>query len=164
VFLILCAARRAGWYHAARIGREGAVFYLGASGAPEHIRQDHRCCHEVLRRRELRRGRKDSSPSAPTSVVLELRLDSGFAADACHLCRRLLGSDGAATATGAGPAHLRAATVCSPGIGTFNGPYFQQLHTIIVCLWLYYILIVQGDRRLFRQPGLDSRSRRRSLR
>jgi hypothetical protein len=38
------------------------------------------------------------------------------------------------------------------------------MHAIIVRLWLYYILIVQGDRRLFRQPGLDSRSRRRSMR
>jgi hypothetical protein len=38
------------------------------------------------------------------------------------------------------------------------------MHAIIVCFWLYYILIVQGDRRLFRQPGLDTRSRRRSIR
>jgi hypothetical protein len=33
------------------------------------------------------------------SVVLELPLDSGFAADACHPCRRLLGSDDTAAAT-----------------------------------------------------------------
>jgi hypothetical protein len=32
------------------------VLYLGASAALEHVRQDHRCCHEVLRRRELHRG------------------------------------------------------------------------------------------------------------
>jgi hypothetical protein len=50
------------------------------------------------------------SPSAPPSVVLELHLDSDVTADACHPCRRLLGSDG----TAAGPAHLRATTVCSP--------------------------------------------------
>jgi hypothetical protein len=44
-----------------------------------------------------------------------------------------------------------------PGAGTFSRLYFQLMHTIIVCLWLYYILIVQGDRRSFRQPVLDSR-------
>jgi hypothetical protein len=92
----------------------GAVLHLGASGVPEHVRQDHRCCCEVLRRRELRRNRRDSSPFAPPSVVLELRLASGFATDACHLCRRLLGSEGTTAPTGAGPAHLRAAAVCSP--------------------------------------------------
>jgi hypothetical protein len=91
----------------------GGVLLLGASGAPEHVREDPRCGHEVLRRRELRHGRKDSSPSASPSVVLELGLDSGFAADACHLCRRVLGSEGTAAPTGAGPAHLRAAAVCS---------------------------------------------------
>jgi hypothetical protein len=79
------------------------MLYLGASAAPEHVRQDHHYCHEVLRRRELRRGRRDSSPSAPPSVVLELCLDSGFTADASHPCRRLLGSDGTVVATGAGP-------------------------------------------------------------
>jgi hypothetical protein len=89
------------------------MLYLGGSTAPEHVRQDHRYCHEVLRRRELRRGHRDSSPSAPPSVVLELRLDSGFVADTSYPCRRLLGSDGTAAAIGAGPAHLRAATVCS---------------------------------------------------
>jgi hypothetical protein len=47
-----------------------------------------------------------------------------------------------------------------PGAGTFSRPYFQVMHTIIVGLCLYYILIVQGDRCLFRQPGLDSSSRR----
>jgi hypothetical protein len=51
------------------------MLYLGASAAPEHVRQDHRCFHEVHRRRVLRQGRRDSSPSAPPSVVLELRLD-----------------------------------------------------------------------------------------
>jgi hypothetical protein len=54
------------------------------------------------------------------SVVLELRLDSGFAADAYHICRRLLGSEGTVGPTGAGPAHLRAAAVCSP-----RHKYFQ---------------------------------------
>jgi hypothetical protein len=90
------------------------VLYLGASRAPEHIQQDHRCCHEVLRRHELRRGRRDSSPSTPPSVILELRLDSGFAADTCHLCLRLLSSEGTAAATGARPAHLRVAAVWAP--------------------------------------------------
>jgi hypothetical protein len=98
----------------ARIGREGAVLYLGASAAPEHVRQDRRCCHEVLRHRELCRDRRDSSPFTPPSVVPELHLDSGFAADAYHPCRRLLGSDGTTAATSAGPAHLRAAAVCPP--------------------------------------------------
>jgi hypothetical protein len=97
----------------------------GASGASEQVQEHHRCCHEVLRRRELCRGRRDSSPSAPPSVVLELRLDSGFAADAYHLCRRLLGSEGTTTPTGTGPAHLRTTTVCSPGAGTFIRPYFS---------------------------------------
>ena len=101
------------------------MFYLGASAAPTHVRQDPRCCHEVLRRRELRRGRRDSSPSAPPSVVLELRLDSGFAADAFHPCRRLLGSDGTAAATGAGPAHLRAAAVCFPRRRYFQWTLFS---------------------------------------
>jgi hypothetical protein len=113
VFLILCAAQRAGWGRVARIDRDRAVLLLGATGAPEHVREDPRCGHEILHRRELRRGRRDSSPSAPPSVVLELRLDSGFAADACHLCRRVLGSEGTAAPTGAGPTCLRAATVCS---------------------------------------------------
>jgi hypothetical protein len=34
--------------------------------------------------------------------------------DACHLCRRLLGSKGTTAPTCAGPTHLRAAAVCSP--------------------------------------------------
>jgi hypothetical protein len=53
----------------------------GASGPPGHVREDPCCGHEVLCSRELRRGRRDSSPSAPPSVVVELRLDCGFAAD-----------------------------------------------------------------------------------
>jgi hypothetical protein len=114
------------------------VLYLGASGAPEHTRHDHHCCHEALCRRELCWGRRDSSPFAPPSVILELRLDSGFAANVCHPCRRLLGSDDTAAATGAGPAHLRAAAVCSPGVGTFSGPYFQLMHTICVFVILQY--------------------------
>jgi hypothetical protein len=89
------------------------MLLLGASGAPEHVREDPHCGHEVLRRRELRRGRRDSSPSAPPSVVLELRLHSVFAADACYLCRRVLGSDDTTSPIGTGPAGLRAAAVCS---------------------------------------------------
>jgi hypothetical protein len=46
-----------------------------------------------------------------------------------------------------------------PVAGTFSGPYFQLMHAIIVCLWLYYILIAQGNRLSFRQPGLDNRRR-----
>jgi hypothetical protein len=42
----------------------------------------------------------------------------------CHLCRWLLGSEGTAAPTSAGPSHLSAAAVCSPGAGTFNKPYF----------------------------------------
>jgi hypothetical protein len=38
-----------------------------------------------------------------------------------------------AAPTGAGPAHLRAAAVCSQGVGTFSRPYFQLIHVIIVC-------------------------------
>jgi hypothetical protein len=153
----LWAARRACWDHAARSVREGVVLYLGASEAPEHVRQDHRCCHEVLRHRELRRGCRDFSPFASPSVVLELRLNSGFATDAFHPCRRLLGSDGTAAATGAGPAHLCAAVVYS-----LERMYFQWIlfstnaHNYCVFV-VYYILIVQGDRRSFRQPSLDSR-------
>jgi hypothetical protein len=89
------------------------VLLLGALGAPEHVQEDPRYGHEVLRRRELRRGRRDSSPSVPPSVVLELHLHSIFATDACYLCRRVLGSEGTAAPTGAGPAGLRAAAVCS---------------------------------------------------
>jgi hypothetical protein len=113
VFLILCTARRAGCGRAARIGHDRAALLLGASGVPEHVREDPRCGHEVLRRRELRRGRRDSSPSAPPSVVLELRLHNVFVADACYLCGRVLGLEGTPAPTGAGPAGLRAAAICS---------------------------------------------------
>jgi hypothetical protein len=98
---------------AARIDRDRAVLELGASGPPGHVREDPCCGHEVLRSRELRWGCRDSSPSAPPSVVVELRLDSGFAADAYYLCRRVLGSEGTVAPTGAGPARLRATAVCS---------------------------------------------------
>jgi hypothetical protein len=81
-----------------------------------------------------KRGHRDSSPSTEPNVVLKLRLDSVFVADTCHLCRQLLGSEGTAAPTGAGPAHLRAAAVCSRGAGTFSRPYFQLMHIIIVCL------------------------------
>jgi hypothetical protein len=36
-----------------------------------------------------------------------------------------------------------------PGADTFSGPYFKLMHMIIVCLWLYYILIIRCDRRSF---------------
>jgi hypothetical protein len=72
------------------------VLLLGASGAPWHVREDPRSGHEVLRRRELRQGPRDSSssPYVTPNVVLELRLDSVFTADACYLCPRVLGSVG----------------------------------------------------------------------
>jgi hypothetical protein len=82
VFLIFCAARRADWGRAARIDRDRAVLDLGALGPPGHVREDPFCDQEVLCSRELRMGRRDSSPSAPPNVVVELHLDSGFAADA----------------------------------------------------------------------------------
>jgi hypothetical protein len=109
VFLILCPAR---WSCGSYRPRSGSAA-PGSSGAPGHVREDPRCSHEVLRSRELCRRRRDSSPSAPPSIVLELRLDSVFAADACYLCRRVLGSEGTTTPTGAGPARLCAAAVCS---------------------------------------------------
>jgi hypothetical protein len=37
-----------------------------------------------------------------------------------------------------------------PDAVTFSGPYFQLIRVIIVCLRLYYILIIHGDRRSFR--------------
>jgi hypothetical protein len=127
------------------------VVYLGASGPPEHVRQDHRCCHEVLRRRELRRGRRDSSPSAPPSIVLELRLDSGFAANACHPCRWLLGSDGTAPATGAGPAHLRATAVCLP-----QSRYFQwTLFSTNARNYCVFVIILYSN-RIGRPPPLPT--------
>jgi hypothetical protein len=123
----------------ARSVREGAVLYLGASVAPEHVRHDHQCCHEVLHCRELHRGRRDSSPSAPPSVVLELRLDSGFAADAFHPCRRLLGYDGTASTPGAGPAHLRAIAVCPPGRRYFQWTLFStNAHNYCVFVVILY--------------------------
>jgi hypothetical protein len=70
------------WLASAAIGQ---CCSWGASGALGHVREDPRCGHEVLRSRELRRGHRDSSPFAPPSIVLELCLDSGFAADACYL-------------------------------------------------------------------------------
>jgi hypothetical protein len=91
----------------------GAIGQCFSWGPQEHVREDPRCGHEVRRCRELCRGRRDSSPSAPPSVILELRLDSVFAADACYLCRRVLSSEGTAAPTGAGPGGLRAADVCS---------------------------------------------------
>jgi hypothetical protein len=134
------------------------VLYLGASVAPEHVRQDRRCRHEVLHRCELRRGHRDSSPFAPPSVVLELRLNSNFAVDAFHIYR--LDSDGTATATGARPAHIRVAAVCFPRHRYFQWNLFST-NTQNYCVFvLYYILIVQGDRRSFRQPSLDSQRRR----
>jgi hypothetical protein len=97
----------------------------------------------------------------PPSAVLELRLDSGFAADAFHPCRRLLGFDGTTAATGAGLAHLRAATVCFPRRRYFQWTLFST-NTLNCCVFLlYYILIVQGAHRYFRQSCLDSRRRRR---
>jgi hypothetical protein len=121
--------------------RPGAVLYLGASAAPEHVQQDHQCCHEVLRRRELRRGHRDSSPFAPPNVVLELRLGSGFAADSFHPCRRLLGPDGTAAATGARPAQLRAAAVCFPRPMYFQWTLFSSNARNCCVFLLYYILI-----------------------
>jgi hypothetical protein len=67
------------------------MLHLGASGAPEHVRQDHRCCHEVLRRRELRgvveipllpRHPASSSSSASTaaSQLTPATFASGFSA------------------------------------------------------------------------------------
>jgi shikimate kinase len=51
----------------------------------------------------LPRHRALSSSSASTAA----------SADACHLCRRVLGSEGTTAAKGAGLARLRATTVCS---------------------------------------------------
>jgi hypothetical protein len=117
------------------------VLLLGGSGALEHVREDHRCCHEVLRRRELRRGRRDSSPSAPPSVVLKLRLNSRFAADACHPCRWLLGSDGTAAATSAGPAHLHAAAVCSSRRMNFQWTLFSTN----TCNYCVFVIILYSN-------------------
>jgi hypothetical protein len=114
----------------------------GASGAPGHVREDPRCSHEVLRGRELRRGGRDSSPSAPPSVVLELRLDSGFAADACYLCRRVHGSEGTSASTGAGPARIRAATVCST-----RRRYFQwTIFSTNGCNYCGFVIILYSNR------------------
>jgi hypothetical protein len=131
---------------------------MGASAAPEHVRQDRRCCHEVICRRELRRGR--SSPSMPPNVVLELHLDSGFAVDAFHPCRQLVGSDGIAATIGAGPVHLHATAVCFPRRRYFHWTLFSTNAQNCCVFVLYYILIIQGSCRSFRQPGLDSRRRR----
>jgi hypothetical protein len=82
--------------------------------------QEHRGTYEriltatMTRSRELRQGGRDSSPSAPPSVVLELRLDSGFAADEVGASQwtqpppiltqpSQLVADGATTGSGATP-------------------------------------------------------------
>jgi hypothetical protein len=110
------------------------VLLLGASGAPEHVREDHRCCHEVLRRRELRQGCRDSSPSAPPIVVLELRLDSGFAVDAFHLSGVFSAPRAQQHPQAQGPHTYVQRPFAPPGAGTFSRPYFQLMHAIIVCL------------------------------
>jgi hypothetical protein len=83
--------------------------------------QEHRGTYErilaatMTRSRELRQGGRDSSPSAQPSVVLELRLDSGFAADEVGASQWMqprpiltqpsqLVADGATTGSGATPA------------------------------------------------------------
>jgi hypothetical protein len=71
----------------------------------------------------------------------------------------LAGGFSAPTAQQQGPHTYVQRPFVPPGAGTFSRLYFQLMHAIVVCLWLYYILIVQGDRRSFRQPGLDSRRR-----
>jgi hypothetical protein len=83
----------------------------------------------------------------------------------------LVGGFSAPTTQQQGPHTYVQRSFVPPDAGTFSGPYFQLMHAIILCLWLYYILIVQGNRRSFRQLGLDSRRRqhlqcrrRRSLR
>jgi hypothetical protein len=56
-------------------------------------------------------------------------------------------------------AQLRAVTVCFPRRRYFQWTFSINARNCCVFL-LYYILIVQGDRCSFRQPGLDSRRRR----
>jgi hypothetical protein len=111
----------------------------GGSAASEHVRQKHRCCLEVLCRRELRWDHRDSSPFARRSVILQLRLDSGFATYASHPCRRLLSSDGTTTAIGAGPAHLHAAAVCPPRHRYFQWTLFStNAHSYCVFVVIIY--------------------------
>jgi hypothetical protein len=75
----------------------GAIGQCHAWGPQEHRSTYERMLAAAMRYSavvKLRRGRRDSSPSAPPSVVLELRLHSVFAADACYLCRGVLGYKG----------------------------------------------------------------------
>jgi hypothetical protein len=71
----------------------------------------------------------------------------------------LVGSFLAPTAQQEGPHTYVQRPFVPSSVGTFSGPYFQLMHAILVCLWLYYIIIVQGDRHSFRQRGLDSQRR-----
>jgi hypothetical protein len=64
---------------------------------------------------------------------------TGFATDTFHPCRQLLVSDGVAAATGAGPAHLRAASVCSPRRRYFQLTLFStNAHNYCVFVVILY--------------------------
>jgi hypothetical protein len=99
-----------------------------------HVREDPRCSHEVLRRRELRRGRRDSSPSAhPVSSSISASTTSsqqtpatfagGFSAPRVQQHPQAQGP----------PAYVQR-PFAPPSTGTFSRPYFQLMDTIILGL------------------------------
>jgi hypothetical protein len=133
------------WLRAARIGRDRAVPRLGASGAPQHVREDPRCGHEVFRRRELRRGRRDSSPSAPPSVVLELRLTVSSQQKPATFAGGFSATRVQHHPEAHGPLAYVLWPFAPPGAGTFSRPYFQLMDAI--CFGFVIILYSNRTRR-----------------
>jgi hypothetical protein len=80
-----------------------------------------------------------SSASTVTSQLTPATLDGGFSAPTAQQQPQAQG-----------PHTYVQWLFVPPDTATFSGPYFQLIHVIIVCLRLYYILIVHGDRRSFR--------------
>jgi hypothetical protein len=109
------------------------VLLLGATGAPEHVREDNRCGHEVsavvnytgaveipLLPRHL--ASSSSSTSTAASRPTPATFVGGFSAS------RALHHPQAQ-----GPHTYVQWPFAPPDTGTFNRAYFQLMHTIIVC-------------------------------
>jgi hypothetical protein len=110
------------------------MLYLGASGAPEHVRQDHRSAMRysavvnyagaveipLLPRHP---ASSLSSISTVASQPTPATLAGGFSAPMAQQQPQAQG-----------PHTYVQRPFVPPGAGTFSGPYFQLMHAIIVCL------------------------------